>query len=143
MKDRIKQIMEAQKMTQQQFANYIGLSTASLSSIFNDRTRPTLNTVEAIRNKFPNININWLMFGDGTMFNDGDDTEVHQQQEEGGLDLFSQAAGQSESVLPVTRQLSPEIRTEVKYIERPQRRITEIRVYYDDLTYETFIPEKK
>ena len=47
MKDRIRQIMEAQHMSQQTFANFIGINAASLSSIFNDRTRPTLNTVEA------------------------------------------------------------------------------------------------
>ena len=51
MKDRIRQIMEAQHMTQQTFANFIGINAASLSSIFNERTRPTLNIVEAIKSK--------------------------------------------------------------------------------------------
>ena len=32
---------------------------------------------------------------------------------------------------------------EVKTIDKPQRRITEIRVFYDDQTWETFIPQKK
>ena len=67
MKDRIKQIMESQKMTQQEFADYIGLAPATLSSIFNGRTRPTLNVVEALKKKIPNINIEWLMFGSGEM----------------------------------------------------------------------------
>lgn len=70
MKDRIKQIMEAQHMTQQTFANFIGMSPASLSSIFNDRTKPTINTVEAIKSKMPAISTDWLMFGRGTMFVD-------------------------------------------------------------------------
>ena len=43
MKDRIKHIMEEQHMSQQVFADFIGLSPATLSSIFNGRTRPTLN----------------------------------------------------------------------------------------------------
>ena len=34
-------------------------------------------------------------------------------------------------------------RQEVKSIDKPQRRITEIRVFYDDQTWETFIPAKK
>ena len=68
MKDRIRQIMESQKMTQQEFADYIGLAPATLSSIFNGRTRPTLNVVEALKKKIPNISIDWLMFGSGDMF---------------------------------------------------------------------------
>ena len=60
--------MEAQHMTQQTFANFIGMSAASLSSIFNNRTKPTLNTVEAIKAKIPNINVDWLLFGTGEMF---------------------------------------------------------------------------
>ena len=70
MKDRIRLIMEAQHMTQQTFANFIGINAASLSSIFNERTRPTLNIVEAIKSKIPNLNTDWLMFGHGQMFND-------------------------------------------------------------------------
>jgi putative transcriptional regulator len=33
-------------------------------------------------------------------------------------------------------------RTEVKYIDNPQRRITEIRIFFDDQTWETFVPKK-
>ena len=67
MKDRIRQIMESQHMTQQVFADYIGLAPATLSSIFNGRTRPTLNVVEALKRKIPNINFDWLMLGVGPM----------------------------------------------------------------------------
>ena len=70
MKDRIRQLMESQHMTQQTFADFIGISTASLSSIFTGRTKPTLNTVEAIRSKFSTINLDWLMYGQGPMFKD-------------------------------------------------------------------------
>ena len=66
--------MEAQHMTQQTFANFIGMSAASLSSIFNNRTKPTLNTVEAIKAKIPNINVDWLLFGTGEMFSRNDTT---------------------------------------------------------------------
>ena len=48
MKDRIRQIMEDQKLNQQSFAQLIGKSTATLSNIFNDRTKPTLDIVDAI-----------------------------------------------------------------------------------------------
>jgi transcriptional regulator with XRE-family HTH domain len=42
MKDRIKKIMESQHMTQKVFAQFTGISEGSLSGVFNDRTRPTI-----------------------------------------------------------------------------------------------------
>lgn len=141
-------------MTQQTFANFVGINAASLSSIFNSRTKPTLNTVEAIKGKIPNLNIEWLMFGRGTMFVDeGKDagantTDVDRHGEEPSLDfggstpdLFSRSSGPSrpQSAMPSPANI---VRQEVKYVERPQRQITEIRVYFDDLTYESFVPKK-
>ena len=60
--------MESQHMTQQVFADFLQQSPATLSSIFNHRTRPTLNIVDAIKAKIPNISIEWLLYGTGEMF---------------------------------------------------------------------------
>jgi transcriptional regulator with XRE-family HTH domain len=55
MKDRIRQVMESLHMTQQEFAEKTQIGAATLSNIFKDRTRPTLNVVELIENQIPNI----------------------------------------------------------------------------------------
>jgi hypothetical protein len=34
-------------------------------------------------------------------------------------------------------------RDEIKIIDKQPRKVTEIRVYYDDQTYESFVPAKK
>ena len=72
-------------MTQQVFADYIQQSPATLSSIFNGRTRPTLNIVEAIKKKIPNISTDWLMFGSGDMYLPSSDADngVQNQTEMG------------------------------------------------------------
>lgn len=155
MKDRIRQIMESQHMSQQTFANFIGMSAASLSSIFNNRTKPTLNTVEAIKSKMPRLSTDWLMFGRGSMFIDdtpttdpspAEDTDMgseHVTDFGGGMpDLFGGNQTGASVQQSVHRHVESVIRPEVKYVERPQRQITEIRVYFDDLTYETFVPKK-
>ena len=154
--------MESQHMTQQLFADYIGQSPATLSSIFNGRTRPTLNIVEAIKKKIPNINTDWLMFGSGDMY---------LQQNTPSQDLFSESEGTPDThpidqnpmlVFDETPVQAPQnavqqpqnfnsvrnthqeiVREEVKHVDKPQRKVIEIRVFYDDQTWDTFVPAKK
>lgn len=157
MKDRIRQVMESQHMTQQTFAQFIGISPAALSSIFNGRTNATLNTVEAIKSKLPSLSSDWLLFGKGKMYDDDSldgttTTLAGQAVGEPMLDFVDSDA--TNPVSPsqqsgingtVRHQQVPQrqvVKPEVSYVERPQRHITEIRVYFDDLTYETFVPKK-
>ena len=67
MKDRIKIVMDYAKLSQQDFSHKLGVSPASLSSIFTGRTNPTNNHVQAIHRVFPEINVSWLLFGEGEM----------------------------------------------------------------------------
>ena len=161
MKDRILKIMQLEKMTQQNFAAALGISPASLSSIFNGRTNPTNNHVQAIHNRFPSIRINWLMFGEGDMY-DNDQTNLAPEiiPDTESLDNVSKESTplRDESFASKTNDASEgvshagdrhsrhnhaappieTIREVVKYIDKPQRRITEIRIFFDDGTYETF-----
>ena len=162
MKERIRQIMESMHMTQQVFAQFIGMSPASLSSIFNDRTKPTLNIVEAIKLKIPNINTDWLMFGHGTMFmNDNEPSSGPQEPSSGssgGLfdgvppitDLFSSASPTPQGTVRQVPSNNGVKSThpnsafeEVKNADKSPRRVVEIRVFYDDQTWESFSPSKK
>ncbi|MBQ7420445.1 MAG: helix-turn-helix transcriptional regulator [Prevotella sp.] len=150
MKDRIKHIMEEQHMSQQVFADFIGLSPATLSSIFNGRTRPTLNIVEAIKNKIPDINTDWLLMGVGQMYVSSNPTPSeggeHPQQSyaEQVLDFDSPISDrQATSFSPGVRNTHPEkAPVNLKIVDKEPRKVTEIRVYYDDQTYETFVPMK-
>ena len=145
-------------MTQSEFADYIELAPATLSSIFNGRTRPTLNVVEALKKKIPNINVEWLMFGIGDMYLSGDNTqapleeasEVRPKSENPMLDFDQAPAPTPQNGFPTAQYINsvrstrPEIqREEIKIIDKSQRRIKEIRVFYDDQTWETFVPSNK
>ena len=165
MKDRIRQIMESQHMTQQVFADFIGLAPATLSSIYNERTRPTLSVVEAIKKKIPNISTDWLMFGSGDMYVASSASPAPSDSlfpaEEGGVNggqIVQNPMLDFERPQSPTPQQGPQApysfnsvkstpsnieRTEVKIIDKPQRKVKEIRVFYDDQTWETFVPEKK
>ena len=162
MKDRIKTIMESKHMTQQVFADFIGTTPATLSGIFNDRTRPTINIVESIKKKIPDISTDWLMFGMGDMYLTPQSEENGQGESPDGtqnggsmghepmLNFSSTPTptptlnGQH-TVFPngVRSTHQENLREEAKIIDKPQRHVTEIRVYYDDQTWESFVPSKK
>lgn len=160
MKDRIKQIIEDQQLTQQSFANLTGINPATLSGLFNGRTQPTLKVVEAIKKTFPTLNLEWLMYGTPPMYiskptsgsEEGsglvEPSAAHPTPAEASLDfegsspqvapsLFSQP-----NVPSVNNTPKKVAQAEVKYIDKPQRKITEIRIFYDDQTWETFVPKK-
>ena len=163
MKERIKQLMEAQHMNQQTFSKMTGISTASLSSIFNGRTNPTLMHVEAIRNKFPNINLNWLLYGEGgmfvptanptptTLFDEADQannpTPQTVSEAPQKTDILSEGLlnFDEQTVLSAPQQIANTRKTQQPTFaiqSTPLRRITEIRVFYDDQTWESFVPKK-
>ena len=148
-------------MTQQVFADYIGLAPATLSSIFNGRTRPTLNVVEALKRKIPNINFDWLMLGVGPMYIDQSIDEAVQESPDQNLEPrprienpmldfdqspspTPQSAPQRVAFVNSVRNTRPETeREDLKIIDKPQRKVIEIRVFYDDQTWDTFVPAKK
>lgn len=159
--------MEEQHLTQQSFASLIGISPAALSSIFNDRTKPTLAIVDAIKKTFPDISLDWLLYGVQPMHvRQGEVGGARMENGEEGLgttptpteatidfssgmpsSLHDSSVASSPSLdqgkmQGVNRTLKNIAQTEVKYIDKPQRKITEIRIFYDDQTWETFVPKK-
>ena len=141
-------------MTQKEFAQFTGISEGSLSGVFNERTRPTIQMIETIHEKLPNISVEWIMFGTGSMYiteksqtpsNDAQTSEKNSplldvQNSSLTPSLFddskSTRAAVGEGVL------SNVGKTIVKYIDKPERKITEIRIFYDDQTWETFVPKR-
>ena len=159
MKERIRELMESLHKSQQDFAQFIEMSPASLSSIFNGRTKPTLTIVEAIKKKIPDISVEWLLFGVGDMYVNRQATATSQESptptsSEPMLEFdFDDEAKHSRSEKnadqtvnsnnSVKRTRLENKENEVKSIDIVKRRVIEIRVYYDDYTFETFVPDKR
>lgn len=177
MKERIRQVMEQARMSQQDFATKLGISPASLSSIFTGRTNPTNNHVQAIHRAFPKVNVNWLLFGEGEMQepqseSDGGEMELSssggpngggsrppESMNGGGMSLMFEddplydipAAGEtvyqhspaSRREQPTNRRTGGNVMNSMKNLDKYTRKIKEIRVFFDDGTYEAFVPSGK
>ena len=147
MKDRISALMRHMGMSQKNFAEEICISPGTLSSIFSGRNNASLNTLNNIHERFPEVNMDWLMNGNGEMFVSG--TQVSSQMETsevGSPTVSSPVSGlpiQSGFMehLPGSQQMPPQtsnLMTDGKKFDKPSRKIAEIRVFYDDGTFETF-----
>lgn len=149
MKERIAQIVQKEGVTAAQFADKIGISPSSLSHILSGRNNPSLEVVMKIHKACDYISLDWLLYGEGQMETDVDS----ENNGEFPPSLFSE-----NSLFTPERSVTPEyrkenevkapvfapkeiVREEIKYIEKPSKKITEIRIFYDNGTYETFKPE--
>lgn len=184
MNERIRQIQVALNMSQKDFAEAIGIAPGALSNIYSNRTNATSNHVKGIHNKFPQINVNWLMFGEGDMYVSSDanasdspaPTLAADGQEPLPFEsaarlsnenvtaisghepsLFDQPSHIPADILPFQNMKpatqvrghriaqtatsnTPEI--SAKNFDIKRRQVKEIRVFFDDGTYETFVPGK-
>ena len=84
--------MDHYGLSQQNFAAQLGVAPATISSIFTGRTNPTNKHVQAIHKAFPEIDTNWLMFGEGEMMISLDRTSA-----ENGIDGESNPLSVGES----------------------------------------------
>lgn len=145
-------------MSQNEFAAAIKISAASLSSIINGHNNPTMKYVYAINERFPQVSTEWLLFGRGEMLKHDTPaeqsaaptqtaapttTQITQGQLFDDLDMTytpaHQTAHNHHAPQPKRAQATVAQPAEVlKNSDRHQRRIKEIRIYFDDDTYETF-----
>lgn len=70
MKDRIITLIKAKNFTAAQFADEIGVQKSGISHILSGRNNPSLDFVQKILLRFPEVNIEWLVFGKGPLFKD-------------------------------------------------------------------------
>ena len=183
MRERIKQIIEREGMSQSQFADFIGVNRPTLSHVIAGRNNPSIEIMMKIHQKFPKINIHWLF--DGTGAYEGETTVDYSPnsliQDQGADDApwekeEESAPSSSSTLLPdedaPSRFYQGELFAEnpiftaentgaaKKRKEMPlqsppkapymsdtqtdyarkflQRKIVEIKIFYDDGTYETF-----
>ena len=189
MRDRIKQIIEREGMSQSQFADYIGVNRPTLSHVIAGRNNPRIEIMMKINQRFPKINILWLLDGIGdyetkTSADYSSNSLVEEQHTDENLlsssqspldaeedsgpsipfsspgndtpsrfyqgDLFAEnsifttentGAAKKRKEMPL--QPPPKAPymsdTQTDYARKfLQRKIVEIKIFYDDGTYETF-----
>jgi len=151
MKDRVAQLIKEEKLSSAEFAERIGISPASVSAILNGRHKVSLDVVIKIMQTFEYVSWEWLVFGKGEL-NLLSDSANHNSEPSNSLSLFdeiqinpsngtdSNLYAKENAVKENGIDIKDSVRQGIKYVETPVKKICEIRVFYDDNTFEIFKP---
>ncbi|GAE22671.1 hypothetical protein JCM10003_2309 [Bacteroides pyogenes JCM 10003] len=148
--------MEKENLAPRVFAENIGIQQSTLSHILNDRNKPSLEVVMKVHQAYNYVNLEWLLYGKGEMMASPEDSSM---ETPGGRKDYQRSLFDENTINPCGDSLAQEnrkemplenpkithkniVKQEVKYVEKPIRKITEIRIFFDDNTYEIFKPEK-
>lgn len=160
MNTRLKQFIAAENITQAQFADTINVVRASVSHILAGRNKPSYEFICGLMRHYPNLNIEWLMFGKGKMYKDAssqpaDLFEVASEPviatSEPDDELFEVSENAEPAVPAQQRQISQplsypagngvtinDIKALVKDMQKPvtQRKLIKITAFFDDGTFQ-------
>lgn len=69
MNDRIALLIKAKNITPSQLADELGIQRSGVSHIMNNRNKPSLEFIQRLLKKYPDISMKWILFGEGQMMN--------------------------------------------------------------------------
>lgn len=147
-KDRVKQVMDRENLTAGAFADSIGVSPATITHILNGRNKyPSTEVLLRLHNRYPDVSMQWLLLGEGEGIEKSSITpESLFDESESGVNATTDAGipenRKEMGLRDIRKDVKEAVVQEVIYKERPVRKITEIRIFFDDNTYETFTPTK-
>ena len=79
MEKRFQKWLNSEDISATQLSNNINVSRATISHILTGRNKPSIDILDKILNKYPNINLNWLVSGMGNISNILKDTSVNKK----------------------------------------------------------------
>lgn len=140
MDSRLQQFLNAENMTQSEFADRIGIARASVSHILAGRNKPSIEMVQKLSESFPALNLEWFINGNGKMYKSDSPASY------AGIQSASQSQEQSlfdvetEALTPNPTAYHVEPKAVASYKERQivknQRNVVRVLVFFDDGTFQ-------
>jgi len=130
MVERILSFIKSRNLTPSQFADEIGVQRSSISHLISGRNKPSLEFVQRIIARWPEINLQWILNGRGSMMNDG------------SIQPEINLTGQPEIInLPDPGSLDKGKPKRQKPAEAEGKSIEKIVYFYKDKTFREYYPE--
>ena len=153
MNTRLQQFLAAENITQAQLADSLNVARAGVSHIIAGRNKPSYDFLTALLNRFPRLNIEWLMFGKGKMYKDiSDNVKITDKKQDSDLlfnddyDLFEEQVSyaqetdftptkpQESSNTKILNEITTKDSTAQSIVK--QRNVKKILILFDDGTFQ-------
>lgn len=151
MKDRIIKFMKSENLSASQLADDIGVQRSGISHILSGRNNPSLEFIQRILHRYPNLNPDWMLMNKGSMYRSTPQPGLFDTLEAPVIDeimdnssLFSDMIDDEPQVpsTPVITHEEPVLPKE-KTVVKPNKAgkdVSKIVILYLDGTFETFLP---
>jgi transcriptional regulator with XRE-family HTH domain len=135
MTERIFAILKYLQLSPSQFAEEIGVQRSSISHLISGRNKPSLEFIQKVLTRFPEISSQWILNGEGEMLKSG--------QPLSQVSLFQEVP---QNELPevkkeTERPESPGRVVKKKAVETEGKQIEKIVYFYKDKSFREYFPE--
>ena len=147
MKERLLEFLRAENKTSAQLAEEIAVQPSGISHIISGRNNPSLDFILKMLEKYPFLSTDWLLFGKGKMYKDPKIQTLF--EEELLIDKTEETNKLKNKVLNTEFEFHDLNKKELKTVsvlsssvKIDENRIKKIVWFYNDNTFEEFIPGK-
>ncbi len=163
MKLRLQTLLSSEKITSSKFADIIGVNRSSISHILSGRNNPSLDILQKVLTKFPHINPDWLLLGQGSMFRNKSDESLLHKAPTSNLLFNTETQGSNNELEPDIKAEDPLLIDEPDIIEDKEekpdnivlnksninnetknvasRKLEKIVFFYSDKTFDIYNPD--
>ena len=133
MKDRLLKIIKQYNLTSTRFADELGVQRSGISHILSGRNQPSYDFIVKLMKQYPDINPDWLIMGNGTMFRPAVKEQINIEPS-----LFSVLEKNKIQPAAVDPPVIPEDKKTTKVTSVTN--IQQIVIFYPDGTFKPYHP---
>jgi len=129
---RLQRLMEYNELSASALADHLGVPRSSISHLLSERNKPSLDFVLRIIDKYPEVDLYWLLYGDGNF------PKEEKKEKLGNTTLIN-----TEIPFPNMDEISSKKRENKEIIkastpDKITKRIQKIIFFYTDKSFEIF-----
>ena len=135
MQERFKQLLEEKNLTATRFAAMIKVNASAMSHILNGRSKPGFDVLDKIAQAFPDVNLNWLISGKGSLYNNRISTPAKEVEK---IPVQKNLFEEEEKRFPIAEEI---LRPAVSVASIPTakgKKVKRIILFFEDGSFEDY-----
>jgi transcriptional regulator with XRE-family HTH domain len=129
MKNRIKEFMTLKRINAAELADKIGVQRSNISHILSGRNLPSIHFVEKLMNSYPELNLEWLLTGNGSIWKSAENQKGRTENEP-KIEFKEE-----------NRQPEKSSKKEIVLTTELSKKIEKVLFFFSDKSFSEYFPE--